>query len=71
MLESRGIKKGTEVFVKDSLDSKASARRAWVVRTYPHPSQWLVVRYEDGNMEQVQENQVTTMFEENRRKLLL
>ena len=71
MLESRGIKKGVEVFVRDPIDPDIPAKRAWVVRTYPRPSQWLVVRYEDGSMEQVQENQVTTMFEENRRKLLL
>jgi len=71
MLESRGIRKGVEVLVRDPSDPDLPARRAWVVRTYPHPSQWLVVRYEDGNMEQVQGRQVTTMFEENRWRLFL
>ena len=71
MLYSRGIRRGVEVFVRDSLDPDLPARKARVVRIYPHPSKWLVVRYEDGNMEQVEENQVTTMFEENRKKLFL
>lgn len=42
-------------------------RKALVVNTYPPPSRWLVVQYEDGNMEQVEEDQVTTMFEMNRK----
>ena len=48
MLESRGIKRGIEVFVRDLIDPDIPVKRAWVVRTYPRPSQWLVVRYEDG-----------------------
>ena len=67
MLSDRGIRKGVEVFVRDSeLDEGGGERRAIVVRTYPRPSRWLVVRYESGDMEQVMEGQVTTMFEKNR-----
>ena len=67
MLADRGIKKGIEVFVKDSFDSNLPARKAIVIRTYPRPSRWLVVKYESGDIEQVEERQVTTMFEKNRR----
>ena len=67
MLEDRGIRRGIEVIVKDPLEPNAPTKKARVVRTYPKPSRWLVVKYEDGNMEQVQESQVTTMFEINRR----
>ncbi len=67
MLEDRGIRKGIEVFVKDAIDPDAPSKKARVIRTYPRPSRWLVVKYEDGNMEQVEERQVTTMFEINRR----
>jgi len=67
MLEDRGIRRGIEVIVKDTLEPNAPAKKARVVRTYPKPSRWLVVKYEDGNMEQVEESQVTTMFEINRR----
>lgn len=69
MLRDRGIRKGIEVFVKDSDNPKTPMRRARVVNTYPHPSSWLIVRYDDGNMEQVEETQVTTMFEVNRRRM--
>jgi hypothetical protein len=68
MLEDRGIRRGIEVLVKDPLDPDSPMRKARVVRTYPRPSRWLVVKYEDGNMEQVEGNQITTMFEVNRRK---
>jgi len=37
---------------------------------YPRPSRWLVVKYESGDMEQVEESQVTAIFEENRKILL-
>jgi hypothetical protein len=33
------------------------------MRAYPHPSRWLVVKFESGDIEQVQETQVTTMYE--------
>ena len=67
MLEDRGIRKGIEVFVKDAEDPNSPAKWARVVRTYPRPSRWMVVQYEDGNMEQVEERRVTTMFEITRR----
>lgn len=53
--------------MKDNLDSALSERKARVVNIYPHPSRWLIVQYEDGNMDQVEESQVTTMFEIKRR----
>jgi hypothetical protein len=68
MLEDRGIRKGIEVFVKSELNSNIPSRKARVVRTYPHPSRWLVVKYEDGDFEQVEESQVTTMFEADKRE---
>ena len=71
MLEQRGIKRGIEVLVKDALEPDAPAKKARVIRTYPRPSRWLVVKYDDGNMEQVEESQVTTMFEINRRGIEL
>jgi len=67
MLKDRGIKKGIEVFVKDPINPDIPERRARVVNTYPHPSSWLVVQFEDGNMIQVEERYVTTMFEINRK----
>ena len=67
MLKDRGIRKGIEVIVKENLDSNVSEKKARVVNTYPHPSRWLIVQYEDGNMDQVEESQVTTMFEIKRR----
>ena len=42
-------------------------RKARVVNIYPHPSRWLIVQYDDGNMDQVEESQITTMFEINRK----
>jgi hypothetical protein len=42
-------------------------RKARVVNVYPHPSRWLVVQYDDGDIVQVEEKQITTMFEINRR----
>jgi hypothetical protein len=38
-----------------------------VVNVYPHPSSWLVVKFDDGNMKQVEEKYITTMFEVYRR----
>ena len=67
MLEDRGIRRGIEVFVKSVVNPGLPERKALVVRTYPRPSRWLVVQYEDGNMVQVEESQVTTMFEINRK----
>jgi hypothetical protein len=64
MLEERGIRKGVEVFVRDLDAPNLPARKAVVIRTYPRPSRWFVVRYESGDVAQVEENQVTTMFEE-------
>ena len=46
------------------------AKKAIVVRAYPRPSRWLVVKYESGDMDQVEESQVTAIFEENRKILL-
>ncbi len=66
MLEDRGIRRGIEVLVKDVDNPEQPVRKAVVIRTYPHPSRWMVVKYEDGNVEQVEEGQVTTMFEVNR-----
>ena len=69
MLRDRGIKKGIEVMVKDPINPDIPGRKARVVNTYPHPSRWLVVQYEDGDMYQVEESQVTTMFEIKRKPL--
>ena len=66
-LEQRGIRKGIEVLVKDAIDPDLPVKKAIIVNTYPPPSRWLVVKYEDGNMEQVEERRVTTMFEVNRK----
>jgi len=71
MLEDRGIRKGIEVFVKSDSTPDMPARKARVVRTYPSPSRWMVVKYEDGDFEHVEESQVTTMFEVNKRENLL
>lgn len=67
MLKSRGIKRGIEVFVKNPVNPDDPLRKARVVNTYPHPSNWLVVQFEDGEMEEVDGSYVTTMFERNRR----
>jgi hypothetical protein len=66
-LKNRGIRKGIEVFVKNPLEPNMPERKARVVNIYPHPSRWLIVQYEDGNMDQVEESQITTMFEINRK----
>ena len=63
MLRDRGIRRGIEVLVKDREDPDLPERKAIVVNVYPHPSSWMVVKYEDGNVVEVEENQVTTMFE--------
>lgn len=63
MLEDRGIRKGVEVLVRSMDAPELPPRRATVIRTYPRPSRWFVVRFETGDMEQVEEGQVTTMFE--------
>jgi len=68
MLKERGIRRGIEVFVRDAMDSDQLGRKARVVNVYPHPSRWLIVQYEDGNMNQVEESQVTTMFEKNKQR---
>ena len=67
MLRDRGIKKGIEVLVRDTLDPNVSEKKARVVNIYPHPSRWLIVQYDDGNMDQVEESQITTMFEIKRK----
>ncbi|UCF50325.1 MAG: hypothetical protein JSU91_02255 [Thermoplasmatales archaeon] len=67
MLKDRGIRRGIEVFVKNPLEPDSPQKKARVVNTYPSPSRWLTVQYEDGNMDQVEESQITTMFEINRR----
>lgn len=67
MLKDRGIRRGIEVLVKNPLEPDMPERKARVVNIYPHPSRWLIVQYEDGNMDQVEESQITTMFEINRR----
>ena len=69
MLRDRGIKIGLEVFVKNALEPDKPEKKARVVNIYPEPSNWLVVRYDDGNMQEVEGNQVTTMFERNRKQL--
>jgi uncharacterized protein YjaZ len=71
MLEDRGIRKGIEVFVKSELNSNIPSRKARVVRTYPHPSRWLVVKYEDGDFDLVEDSQVTTMFEADTRENMI
>jgi len=67
MLSDRGIRRGIEVFVKDVVNPDIPMRKARVVNVYPHPSRWLVVQYDDGDIVQVEESQITTMFEINRR----
>lgn len=67
MLETRGIRTGIEVLVQDSEDPDIPARKAIVIRTYPPPSRWFVVKYETGDIAQVEEKQVTTMFEIHRK----
>jgi len=67
MLEERSIRRGIEVLVKDAVDPDLPLKKAIIVNTYPPPSRWLVVKYEDGNMEQVEERRVATMFEVNRK----
>jgi hypothetical protein len=69
MLDARGIRRGVEVLVKNNLEPNLPEKKAIVVNTYPAPSRWLVVKYEDGNMQEVEESQVTTMFEINRKKM--
>ena len=64
MLEQRGIRKGVEVLVRNPEAPNLPARKAIVLRTYPRPSRWFVVRYETGDIAHVEETQVTTMFEE-------
>jgi hypothetical protein len=67
MLELRGIRKGIEVLVRNPDAPHQPAQRAVVIRTYPRPSRWCVVRFESGDYAQVEEDQVTTMFEEYRK----
>ncbi len=63
MLELRGIRKGSEVLVRSLEDPNLPAQKAVVIRAYPSPSRWCVVRFESGDYAQVEENQVSTMFE--------
>jgi len=67
MLKDRGIKRGIEVLVKDPINPDMPERKARVVNVYPHPSNWMVVQFDDGNMKQVEGQYVTTMFEVNRK----
>ena len=67
MLEERGIRKGIEVLVFDPTDARIPPRKGLVVRTYPHPSRWLVVKFDSGDVEEVDESHITTMFEERRK----
>lgn len=67
MVKDRSIRRGIEVLVRDPVDSNLPEKKARVVNVYPHPSNWLVVRFDDGNLKQVEEKYVTTMFEVNRR----
>lgn len=69
MLEERGIRKGVEVLVRNPEAPQLPARKAIVIRTYPRPSRWFVVRYESGDIGQVEETQVTTMFEEYKKSM--
>ncbi len=64
MLELRGIRKGSEVLVRSLEDPNLPAQKAVIIRTYPSPSRWCVVRFESGDYAQVEENQVSTTFEE-------
>jgi hypothetical protein len=66
MLKDRGIRRGIEVFVKNPVSPDDPQRRGRVVNVYPHPSNWLVVKLDDGDIVQVEEQYVTTMFEVNR-----
>lgn len=70
MLEERGIRKGIEVLVRDPTDPHVPVRKAVVIRTYPRPSRWFVVKFESGDYAQVEESQVTTMFEEYKKGAL-
>ena len=69
-MRDKGIRRGIEVIVSDYENPDLPGKKARVVNIYPHPSNWLVVKYDDGNMEQVEEKRVTTMFEINRKKML-
>ena len=64
MLSDRGIRKGVEVFVKSRDEPELPMRKAVVINTYPPPSRWLVVQYDNGDFEQVEADQITTMFED-------
>jgi len=67
VIKERGIRRGIEVFVKNPVDPDVPEKKARVVNIYPHPSNWLVVKFDDGNVIQVEEKYVTTMFEINRK----
>jgi len=71
MLEDRGIRVGVEVLVGDAAEPDKPARRGVVIRTYPKPSRWMVVKFDTGDIEQVEESQVTTMFEYLRKTSLI
>jgi len=63
LIRDRGIRRGIEVMVKDPVNPEFPSKKGRVVNVYPHPSSWLVVQLDDGNMVQVEEKYVTTMFE--------
>ena len=67
MLRDRGIRKGIEVLVKDPINPELPEKKALIVNVYPHPSSWMVVKFDNGDIKQVEEKYVTTMFEVNRR----
>ena len=69
MLRDRDIRRGIEVFVKDPMNPNKPMKKGRVINIYPHPSNWLVVKFDDGAMAQVEEKYVTTMFEINRAKM--
>ena len=71
LLKERGIRRGVEVFVKDPVNPNVPIRKGRVINTYPHPSNWLVVKLDDGNMIQVEGRYVTTMYESNKRRIEL
>lgn len=69
MLRDRGIRRGIEVLVKDKINPDLPRKKGVVLNIYPPPSRWLVVKFDSGDIQQVEESQITTMFEENRKAL--
>ena len=54
MLKDRGIRRGVGIFVSDKIEPDLPDKKAIVINTYPPPSRWLVVKYENGEIEQVE-----------------